>query len=397
MQALSELYKVGPGPSSSHTIGPQRAAKYMLKNYPTADYFKVTLYGSLSLTGEGHLTDHIILETLKPIETEIVWTNVFLEEHPNAMSIEAFRNEQQLGEQTFFSVGGGTIVLKDEHVPQKPEVYKEANFEEIQAVLHKKNWTLVDYVKANEEGIEEYLSEIYDQMMETIAVGLKTEGILPSKLQLKRVAKELNERAMEIEDPALRDKLLISSYAYAVNEQNSSGNLIVTSPTCGACGVVPAVLKHYTNLGFTKQKLVEFLMVGGVIGNLVKQNATISGAEGGCQAEVGTACAMAAAGTAYLLGGDLKMIEYAAEVAIEHHLGLTCDPVIGVVQIPCIERNAVAALRAIDAAQLSIALIPIKPAAVSLDIVIQTMKETGQDLQIEYKETSLGGLAKYID
>lgn len=397
MQSLSELYKVGPGPSSSHTIGPQRAAQYMLKNYPTTDYFKVTLYGSLSLTGEGHLTDYIILETLKPIHTEIVWTNVFLDEHPNAMSIEAYRDEQLLGEQTFFSVGGGTIVLKDEHVPQKPEVYSEANFEEIQTLLIRNNWTLVDYVKHNEAGIEEYLTEIFDQMMETVAVGLRTEGILPSKLQLKRVAKELNDQAQKVTDPALKDKLLISSYAYAVNEQNSSGNLIVTSPTCGACGVVPAVLRYYYDKGFEKKKLVEALMVGGVIGNLVKQNATISGAEGGCQAEVGTACAMAAAATTYLLDGTLKMIEYAAEVAIEHHLGLTCDPVAGLVQIPCIERNAVAALRAIDSAQLAMALIPIKKAAVSLDVVIQTMKETGQDLAVEYRETSLGGLAKYID
>lgn len=398
MQSLKELYKIGRGPSSSHTMGPERAVRIAKERFPQADRFSVTLYGSLALTGEGHGTDRVIRETFLPLPCEIFFDREALcPVHPNTLDIEAFKGEDALGRLHIFSVGGGTIEIEGEASTKKmaQELYLFDNFTETMAYCANQNIRLWEYVEACEGvSIRDYLMEIWEVMKNAVHAGLVASGTLPGGLGTERRARIIyNQRHID-ESAQTRENRLISSYAFAVSEENAAGGLIVTAPTCGACGVLPAVLKYMQETrGFTDLQIVHALETGGLIGNLIKQNASISGAECGCQAEIGSACSMAAAALAELFEMGLGQIEYAAEVAMEHHLGLTCDPIGGLVQIPCIERNAVAAMRAINA--LSLANFLADSRKISFDLVVKTMYNTGKDLLGGYRETATGGLAKY--
>lgn len=396
MQSLQELYKIGNGPSSSHTMGPKRATEIFKNKYQNADKFKVILYGSLALTGKGHLTDYIIAKTLEGYEVEIEFdTQTECDVHPNTFDIFAYKEGQLLDNWRVYSIGGGTFKIADKKDVIIDDVYPQKNFNEIKEYIKQNNIDLYDYVCLIEgkEKITEFLVQVWESMQQTIKNGLTTTGIIPGRLNLKRKAKSIYDNKLEFETDDIKKTRLLSSYAYATSEENASGGIIVTAPTCGACGVLPAVLyymkeEHHID----DEKIIKALAVAGVIGNIVKTNASISGAECGCQAEIGTACSMAAAAVAYLLELDIDRIENSAEVAMEHHLGLTCDPIYGYVQIPCIERNAIAAMRAFDAATLSLMLD--KHKKISFDLVVETMYETGKDLGKHYRETSEGGLAK---
>jgi L-serine dehydratase len=401
MQSLKELYKIGRGPSSSHTIGPERAAKLIKGSYPQADKFVVTLYGSLALTGKGHGTDSVLVKTFAPIECQVLFDTITpCPVHPNTMDIAAMKDGKVLDTKRIYSVGGGTIVVdgEDSSLNDKAmddNIYKLNSYAEIAEYCKKKNIRIWQYVEEC-EGVEifDYLADIWQQMKNSIQEGLTTTGILPGGLETQRRANHLfNQRHID-ESAQTRENRLVCSYAFAVSEQNAAGGVIVTAPTCGSCGVVPSVLKYMQDTrGFSDEDVVKALATGGIIGNLIKKNASISGAECGCQAEIGSACCMASAALAELFGMGLGQIEYAAEVAMEHHLGLTCDPIDGLVQIPCIERNAVAAMRAINA--LSLANFLADSRKISFDLVIETMYNTGRDLLCGYRETSSGGLAKY--
>ena len=395
MQSLRELYKIGNGPSSSHTMGPKRAVEIFKNKHLDATEFKVILYGSLALTGKGHLTDYIIKKTLEGYKTTVEFnTEEKCEVHPNTFDIYAYKDEEQVGYWRVYSVGGGTFKIEGKKEIDFPNVYMEESFEEIKQYCKEHNCDLYDYVCIVEkEEINDFLKEIWESMKTTIKNGLEEYGMMPGKLNLDRRAKKIYENILPNEDETVKQARLLSSYAYATSEENACGGIIVTAPTCGACGVLPAVLYYMKEkYDFDDKKIVKALAVAGIIGNLVKTNASISGAECGCQAEIGTACSMAAAAAAYLLDLSIEKIENAAEIAMEHHLGLTCDPIYGYVQIPCIERNAVAAMRAFDAAKLSMMLV--EDRKVSFDVVVETMYETGRDLQSHYRETSEGGLAK---
>lgn len=395
MQSLKELYKIGNGPSSSHTMGPKRATEMFKNLHKDATRFKVILYGSLALTGKGHLTDYIIKKTLEDYETEILFnTEEECTVHPNTFDIFAYKNEELLEKWRVYSVGGGTFRIEGQEGIKFEEVYEHKNFEEIKCYCTENEIDLYEYVcRIEGDSIKEFLEEIWESMKLTIEKGLIATENIPGKLRLTRKAKDIYERKFENETDSIRKSRLLSAYAYATSEENASGGIIVTAPTCGASGVLPAVLyymKEEFNIG--DDKIVKALAVAGVIGNVIKTNASISGAECGCQAEIGTACSMAAAACSYLLGLGIERIENAAEVAMEHHLGLTCDPIYGYVQIPCIERNAVGAMRAVDSAYLTMMLN--QHTKISFDLVVETMYETGKDLQSHYRETSEGGLAK---
>lgn len=396
MQSLKELYKIGNGPSSSHTMGPKKATEVFRDKHRDADKFKVILYGSLAKTGKGHLTDFIIKKALEGYQTEIKFDTKFkCTVHPNTFDIIAYKNDKVLDMWRVYSIGGGSFRIEGEKETLIKEIYKQKSFLEIREYCKKNNLDLYDYVCKFEgkKEISEFLSQIWEVMQQSILNGLNAKGVIPGKLKLKRKAREVFENKTEhdIED---KTKIrLLSSYAYAVGEENACGGVIVTAPTCGACGVLPAVLYYMKQkYNIPDEKIIKALAVAGVIGNVVKSNASISGAECGCQAEIGTACSMAAGAVAYLLNLDMERIDNSAEVAMEHHLGLTCDPVYGYVQIPCIERNAVAAVRAVDSAILSSMLK--EDSLVTFDMVVDTMYETGKDLSTHYRETSEGGLAK---
>jgi len=395
MKSIREIYKIGIGPSSSHTMGPERAATLFRAAHPEADAFRVILYGSLSKTGIGHGTDRVLRDVLSPISTEIVFSKDDLpNSHPNTMDFIALKDGAQIAEQRVESIGGGDIRLPGETKRESDEVYIEHSFAEIADFC---KWryiqTLSEYVELNEgPEIWDFLMDVWQTMKQAIADGLAAEGVLPGGLNVQRKAKYLYEQPVENE-PGLREFQLIAAYAYAVAEQNAANGRVVTAPTCGACGVLPAVLKYAQDTkGFTDEEICRGLATAGIIGNLTKTNASISGAECGCQAEIGTACSMAAAALAELYNQDLDQVEYAAEVAMEHHLGLTCDPICGLVQIPCIERNAVAAMRAMNACNLSYFLTGSRN--ISYDMVCRAMKETGVNLNHRFRETSEGGLAK---
>ena len=396
MESLRELYKIGVGPSSSHTMGPRRAAKQIKERFPDADKFVVFLYGSLAKTGKGHRTDYIIDETLKPVETEIIFDFEHTDlPHPNTMKFIVYSGGKKTEEITVASVGGGEIRFMGEETSCREKVYSLHTFSQIAEYCRENNKRIWQYVEEVEgPKIWDYLDEIWHCMKNAIRDGLQADGELFGGLKVQRKAKQLyNHRHMD-ELEQTRENRIVCSYAFAVSEQNAScsGN-IVTAPTCGACGVLPAVMKYTQDKrNFSDTDILHALATGGIIGNLIKTNASISGAEAGCQAEIGTACSMAAAALAELYGMELDQIEYAAEIAIEHHLGLTCDPVNGLVQIPCIERNAVAAMRAINAVNLANFLYGSRK--ISFDLVVQTMYETGKDLSSRYRETSEGGLAK---
>ncbi len=393
MRSLRYLYRIGRGPSSSHTMGPERICEIFRERYPDAERYQVILYGSLASTGKGHGTDRIVRQVLGEDRTEILWDIKTQTEWPNTMDLIA-RYPDKDCRQRAFSLGGGAIAFAGEDYEEK-EIYPHTSFYEIASYVKEKKISLYDYVREFEgDEIFTYLQKVWQQMKDTIQEGLEAEGVLPGGLGIERKARFLFRGHYIGETPDIKSDRLISSYAYATSEQNASSGVVVTAPTCGSCGVMPAVLKYMQDTqGFTDVQICNALAVGGIIGNLIKHNASISGAECGCQAEIGSACAMASAALAQLFELNVEQIEYAAEISIEHHLGLTCDPVNGLVQIPCIERNAVAAMRAINALTLSNFLTYTRK--VSLDTIIDTMYQTGKDLPCGYRETSRNGLARY--
>lgn len=394
MDSIKFIYKIGHGPSSSHTMGPQKAATLFKERTPKATSYKVTLYGSLAATGKGHLTDFAIEKTLDPISTEFIWKpEEFLPFHPNAMKFEAFDGEKEIDHWTIYSIGGGD--LADEHTTYgKNSLYKHTTMKEILAYCQESGMTFWEYVIQTEgKEILDYLVEVWQTMESAIREGLEKEGLLPGGLGLQRKSSTYFIKSKGYQG-SMKSRALIYAYALAMAEQNSSGGIVVTAPTCGSCGVIPGVLYHLKhNHGFTDQRIIHALATAALIGNIVKENASVSGAEVGCQGEIGVACAMAAAAACQLFGGSTQQIEYAAEMGLEHHLGLTCDPIGGLVQVPCIERNAFAAARALDSC--SFAMLSDGKHLVSFDKVVQTMKQTGHDLPSLYKETSTGGLAIY--
>jgi len=396
MKSIRDIYKIGKGPSSSHTMGPERAAKYFLSQHPNAEAFQVILYGSLSKTGIGHGTDRVLREVLAPHPTEIIFSDAVLKDsHPNTIDFIAIQNGEKTPPMRVESIGGGDIRFPGQPHLDSPEVYPENSFAEIADFC---KWRYIeklsDYVELNEgEEIWDFLMEVWIVMKQAIADGLSATGVLPGGLNVQRKAKFLADQTPHEHIPSLLEFQKIASYAYAVAEQNAGNGTIVTAPTCGACGVLPAVLKYAQDIkGFTDEQIIRGLAAAGIIGSLTKRNASISGAEAGCQAEIGTACSMAAAALAELYEQNLDQVEYAAEVAMEHHLGLTCDPICGLVQIPCIERNAVAAMRAMNACNLSYFLTGSRN--ISYDMVCRAMHETGINLSHRFRETSEGGLAK---
>lgn len=396
MDSLKELYKIGNGPSSSHTMGPQRAAEEFRDRIQGAARYRVTLFGSLAATGKGHLTDWIIIETLKPLETEVIWKPEIVKEfHTNGMLFEALDDKGEVIDSwEVYSVGGGSIMEAGAKRKGNKSMYPLTTLDEIMAWCRENNKELWEYVEEYEsEDIWEYLEKIWIAMEEAIKRGLNKTGVLPGTLKYPRKAQMFYKKARR-EGLRLKNTGLTFAYALAVSEENGAGGIVVTAPTCGASGVIPGVLHTLKEeLDLSKDEILKALATGGLIGNLIKENASISGAEVGCQGEVGSACSMAAAIATYLYGGTLSQVEYAAEMALEHHLGMTCDPIGGYVQIPCIERNAVAAERALNTANYI--LFTDGSHRITFDQVVETMMETGRDLNCAYKETSTGGLAKY--
>lgn len=397
MKSIREIYKVGIGPSSSHTMGPAKAAQLFLSSYDGADRYVVTLFGSLALTGKGHGTDR----ALKTVFGSRILTVVFDEKslciHPNTMQFAALDGSGNvIGQMQIFSIGGGDILVAGDTINFGEDVYPHNTFQQIKAYCVQNGLRLWQYaLRFDSPDITDYLSDVWNVMNRAIEEGLNAEGILPGGLNVARRAKALYSDVYKKETEQTHDDRIVSAYAFAVGEQNASGGTIVTAPTCGSSGVIPAVLRFEAEAnGFSREQIVHALLTAGIIGNLVKTNASISGAECGCQAEIGTACAMAAAALAELNEMSLDEIEYSAEVALEHHLGLTCDPVNGLVQIPCIERNAVGAMRAINAVSLATFLADSRK--VSLDTVIAAMYQTGKDISADYRETAVGGLAKVV-
>ncbi len=395
MKSLRHLYKIGHGPSSSHSMGPAYAAKEFSRRYPTADRIDVILYGSLAKTGKGHHTDYAVISELEGIETKVIF-DAEKEDipHENTLDFVAYRGGEVIGETRFLSVGGGDIEIPGEPPYVPSDVYPENSYSEIAEYCKTHTMRLSDYVYLHEgEGIKEHLYLVWNTMRDAIARGLGASGILEGGLGVERKAQFLfNQRHID-ESKITRENRLVCSYAFAVAEENAAGGIVATAPTCGAAGVMPAALKYMQDTkGFTDEEIIDALAVGGLIGNIVKTNASVSGAECGCQAEIGTATSMTAAALAELHGMGIDQIEYAAEVAMEHLLGLTCDPICGLVQIPCIERCAVASMRAINA--LSLANFLSGTRKISFDLVVHTMYETGRDMKALYRETAEGGLAK---
>lgn len=396
MKSIKEIYRIGIGPSSSHTMGPRKAAELYQEKHREATAFRVTLYGSLSATGKGHMTDQAILDVLGNDKTEIIWSKEFLDFHPNGMKFECKNTSDEADFSdawTVFSVGGGALAEEGQDSIELPEIYAMNTMTEILQYCEwsgKGYWEYVEECEGSD--IWDYLREVWHTMRDAVERGLDAEGVLPGPLNLRRKAYSYHVKATGY-NANLRTRGLVFSYALAVSEENASGGRIVTAPTCGSCGVVPGVLYHlWKSRDFSEQRILKALATAALFGNVVKTNASISGAEVGCQGEVGVACAMASAAANQLFGGSPAQIEYAAEMGLEHHLGMTCDPVCGLVQIPCIERNAYAAARALDANIYSSFTDGVH--RVSFDKVVDVMKQTGHDLPSLYKETSEGGLAK---
>lgn len=392
MESIRHIFKIGSGPSSSHTMGPRKAAYIFKTKYPEADSFRVTLYASLAATGKGHLTDAALIDELLPYESEILWKpDVSLPFHPNAMKFEAVKSNKVFANWTIYSIGGGD--LADENTQISDDIiYDKSTMEDTLLWCQAKRLTFWEYVKSVEkDDIFDYLHKVWAIMQDAIQRGLEEEGQLPGGLGLQRKASSYHVKSSGYQG-SLKSRALIYSYALATSEENAAGGKIVTAPTCGSCGTLPSVLFHLKmNHNFSDTKIIHALATAGLVGNIVKHNASVSGAEVGCQGEIGVACAMAAAAACQLFGGSPSQIEYAAEMGLEHHLGLTCDPVCGLVQVPCIERNAFAAARALDSC--SYAMLSDGEHIVSFDKVVKTMKQTGHDLPSLYKETSTGGLA----
>ena len=395
MQSLKYLYRIGNGPSSSHTMGPIAAARRFLREAPDATRYEVILYGSLAKTGKGHMTDSAILQVFDGKNCDIQFdVDTETDNHPNTMDLVAHFADGSTHRTRYYSIGGGEVIADGEKSESHDEVYKLESFTAISEYCRERDIRIWQYVEECEGAdIWEYLARVWETMQEAIKRGIVAEGVLHGGLGTQRKARYLFRQKHIDESEETKTNRLICAYAYAVSEENAGGGLIVTAPTCGACGVLPAVLKYLQNKrGFTDTQILHALATASVIGNLIKTNASISGAECGCQAEIGTACAMAAAAAAEIYELDLDQIEYAAEMSIEHHLGLTCDPIGGLVQIPCIERNAIAAMRALNAVNLADFLADSRK--ISFDMIVDTMYETGKDLKVIYRETSEGGLAK---
>ena len=395
MESIREIYKIGYGPSSSHTMGPKKAAERFLTKNKKAKRFEVVLYGSLAETGKGHLTDYALKETFEKNELKISWEpKTFLPKHPNALKFQAFDDKNEvIDEWIAYSVGGGAII--DDFTESETKViYPHKNMEEILGWCNLNGKQFWEYVVEFEgEGIWEFLEEVWEVMQMSSKNGLSGDGVLPGGLKLPRKAQSFFLKGQNFATPFKRRSQLFA-YALAVSEENAGGGKIVAAPTCGSSGVLPAVLKYFkTVYKNDKKNILRALATAGLIGNIIKTNASISGAEVGCQGEIGTACAMASGAATQMMGGTIYQIEYSAEMGLEHHLGLTCDPVAGLVQIPCIERNAFAAERAVS--HNTYALMSDGRHRISFDEVVETMYNTGIDMQSQYRETSLGGLAKY--
>lgn len=395
MKSLRRLYKIGVGPSSSHTMGPVKASERFLGQYDGYDRYVVTLYGSLAMTGVGHGTDKAILKVFGSRNVSVVFDKESFCPHPNTMMFSAYKEGCEPVHMQMFSIGGGDIVVAGESFSEGEETYSLNTFEQIKEYCNQRGLRLWEYaVECEGQDILLYMAQIWKVMQQSIEDGLSCDGYLPGGLNVERRAKKLLNECNDITRHTRRDRI-VASYAFAVGEQNASGGTVVTAPTCGASGVLPAVFMYAKQQqDYTDEDIYKGLLTAGIVGNLIKANASISGAECGCQAEIGTACAMASAGLAELYGMTLDETEYSAEVALEHQLGLTCDPVGGLVQIPCIERNAVGAMRAINAVSLATFLADSRK--VSFDTVVKVMYETGKDISAKYRETSVGGLAKAV-
>lgn len=401
METIKTIFKIGSGPSSSHTMGPEKAVEKFILMYDNIDKYEVYLYGSLALTGKGHLTDQVIIQTFRDIPGEVIFD--FKKKdllHPNQMKIVGYKNGEIVGEYEIASVGGGNLeqIIDNKIVKSNDSgdlnVYEHEHLEDIITYCKENNITLIDYIKEREgEDLEMYLKSVYEVMNDAIERGISATGLVPGKLKL---VKRANKLYTDYTDGYGDKSVLLSAYAYAVNEENASGGKIVTAPTCGACGVIPAVLKYYQTIYLkSEKKIINALMIAGLIGTITRHNASISGAEAGCQAEVGTATAMGAAAVMYLMDPecDFDKINAAAEIGLIHQLGLTCDPVLGYVQIPCIQRNPVGANKALLAAKLAKQLLPDEVA--DFDAIVDVMYQTGIDMKDEYRETAKGGIAKF--
>ena len=393
MKSISSVYKIGNGPSSSHTVGPFHAAQTFGERYPDADAYEVTLFGSLAFTGEGHGTAKAIREGLPGAKVIFDTTTTDLP-HPNTMLFQAYREGQLIASLRIFSIGGGSIRIENEASDEDKEIDPQKNFTEIVSLCNQEHISVLQLIYILEGApFREYLRKVWKAMRRSVERGLKVEGTLPGGLGVLRKAKSLYEKRCYNESPDVTMNRLIAAYAYAVSEENAAEKVVVTAPTCGSCGVLPSVLYYMQyDRGFPEEEVLDALAVAGLIGNIIRTNASISGAECGCQAEIGSACSMAAAAVATLYRLNIDQIEYAAEIAMEHNLGLTCDPVNGLVQIPCIERNAVAAMRSLSAVNLSRFLYTTRK--ISFDEVVATMYRTGLDMNEKYRETSHGGLAE---
>lgn len=397
MKSIREIYRVGTGPSSSHTMGPRQAAEEFLRRAPQgAQSYEVELFGSLAATGKGHMTDvaieDVFATTGKPLE--IIWhPDIFLPYHPNALKLKALDNTGVvMFSMTVYSVGGGAIKIEGDPESESKDIYPMDKLTDILEYCERTGKCYWEYVEECEgPEIWDYLHDVWTAMKSAVERGIVREGRLPGPLNLRRKAAQYYVKAAGFRDN-LKSRGLTFAYALAVSEENASGGIIVTAPTCGSCGVLPGVLYHiWKSRDLPETRVLRALATGGLIGNIVKQNASISGAEVGCQGEVGVACAMAAAAALQLFGGSPAQIEYAAEMGLEHHLGMTCDPVCGLVQIPCIERNAYAAARALDANLYS--AFSDGRHRVTFDRIVEVMKQTGHDIPSLYKETAMGGLA----
>ena len=451
MISVFDMFKIGIGPSSSHTVGPMKAGKQFIDDlfsrrlFDQINRIQVDVYGSLSMTGRGHNTDIAIImglagylphnvdidaipsfisqvkkTALLPIAEgqktihfdfyeNMTFHNTFLPLHENGMTITAYQDEQTLYKQTYYSIGGGFIVdeahfnQQEDHQISVPYPYKNA--EDILYHCRENGLPISTMMMKNEialhgkEAVKTHLAQVWKTMQECIERGINTEGVLPGPLKVMRRAASLH-RMLQANQSLSNDPMRIidwvNMFALAVNEENAAGGRVVTAPTNGACGILPAILAYYNQFisPVTPEVVERYLLTCGIIGSLYKMNASISGAEVGCQGEVGVACSMAAAGLTEIMGGSPEQVCMAAEIAMEHNLGLTCDPVGGQVQVPCIERNAIASVKAINSSRMALRRTTIP--RVSLDKVIETMYETGKDMNAKYRETSQGGLAVKI-